>query len=67
VAKSAKTIGSDDHKAAVLVELAESSFQDEQLRDAFFTAVDGIGSDDERDGVVGHEHRARRKQRWSFA
>jgi len=52
VAKSAKPIGSDEDKAAVLAELAGSSFQDERLRDAFFAAVDSIGSDDERGKVL---------------
>jgi hypothetical protein len=52
VAKSAKPIGSDEDKAAVLADLAGSSFQDERLRDAFFAAVDSIGSDDERGKVL---------------
>jgi len=64
VAKSARSMGSDEDKAAVLVELAGSSFQDERLRDAFFTAVDGIGSERRaRQSVVGAAHQARRKQR----
>jgi hypothetical protein len=52
MAKSAKAMGPDEDKAAVLVELAGSSFQEERLRDAFFTAVDSIGSDDERGKVL---------------
>jgi len=36
----------------VLAELAGSSFQDERLGEAFFAAVDSIGSDDERGKVL---------------
>jgi len=52
VARSAKHMGSDDEKAAVLNEIAASHATNGQLRDEFFAAVDSIGSDEEHGKVL---------------
>jgi hypothetical protein len=52
VAQSAKRIGSDGDKAAVLSRVAEFDMNDGASRVAFFAAVNTVGSDGDRAAVL---------------
>jgi hypothetical protein len=45
-------MGSDEEKAAVLVEIGALSRPDEKLLDAYFAAVNSVGSEDERHKIL---------------